>query len=61
MYIVVDLETESRCMTFDSFAPAQTAYFRQWRDKDGSIPWKIFHGDDVVDPNTGYAIRSITQ
>jgi|APFre7841882654_1041346.scaffolds.fasta_scaffold15258_9 hypothetical protein len=52
-YILLDMETESRCMTFDSFTKAQEAYYRQWRLADGTIPWRIIYGEHVVDPKTG--------
>jgi hypothetical protein len=52
-YILVDIATESRCMTFDSFTKAQDAYYRQWRAADGTIPWKIIYGEYTIDPATG--------
>jgi hypothetical protein len=57
-YILVDTETESRCMTFDSFSKAQAAYYQQWRAADGSIPWKIIYGEYAVDPMTGNVSRA---
>lgn len=53
LYILVDLETESFCMTFDSFSRAQAEYYRQWRLADGSIPWKIIYAQYELDPVTG--------
>jgi hypothetical protein len=52
LYLLVSDE-ENCAMTFDSFVKAQTAYYRQWRKNDGSIPWKILYADVEVDPVTG--------
>ena len=57
-YILVSDE-ENTAMTFDSFSEAQTAYYRQWRLADGSIPWKIVSANYEVDPATGNISRVI--
>lgn len=58
-YILVDTDSESRCMTFDSFQKAQAAYYRQWRAADGSIPWKIICGEYIVDPVDGKILQAV--
>jgi len=58
-YVLVDLETESRCMTFDSFSKAQAEYYRQWRTADGTIPWKILYANHTVDPVTGSMLATV--
>lgn len=59
LYILVDLETESFCMTFDSFSRAQAEYYRQWRLADGSIPWRIISGEYVLNPATGDILGTV--
>jgi len=39
--------------SFDSFTKAQKSYYFQWRNDDGSIPYKIFCGEYEIDPSTG--------
>jgi len=49
-YVLVNIETQNSCVTFDSFAKAQAAYYRQWRRQDGSIPWRIVCAQYELDP-----------
>ena len=53
MHYILVSDEENVAITFDSFAKAQTEYYRQWRLADGSIPWKIIHAQYELDPVTG--------
>ena len=57
MYYILVNDDENTAMTFESFAKAQTAYYRQWRKNDGSIPWKILHAEHEIDPTNGNIMR----
>jgi len=57
-YVLVNIETQNSCVTFDSFAKAQAAYYRQWRRQDGSIPWRIVCAQYELDPRNGHVVAS---
>ena len=39
------------------FRQAQRTYYYQWRNDDGSIPWRIFYGDYEISPTTGNILK----
>ena len=48
---------EARRISARDFREAQRTYFYQWRDDDGSIPWRIFYGDYEISPTTGNILK----
>lgn len=44
---------ENKRITRPDFESARTEFYRQWRDSDGSIPWRIICDGWEVSPVTG--------
>ena len=60
---------ENRFVSSGNFKEAQSDYCYQWRDNDGSIPWKMFRGqteclcgplvcETEIDPWTGTSVNA---
>jgi len=58
MYYILINDEENCAMTFDSFSRAQSAYYHQWRNNDGSIPWKILQADYEINAADGNIMHS---
>ena len=55
MYVVEHLINNTQ-QSFETFEQAQKNYYYQWRNDDGSIPFKITYGDYDICPKTGNII-----
>lgn len=47
---------ESKQISCRSFEHLRSEYARQWRDDDGSIPWRAFSGEYEINPWNGEII-----
>ena len=56
MHYILIHNRDNRVITTDSFTAAQRAYYYQERGRNGNIPWKIIHGEYLVDPRSGSII-----
>lgn len=48
---------EARLISARDFREAQCAYFYQWRDDDGSIPWRMLCGEYEINPCNGNILK----